>query len=446
MLTLRHSKFAAYMAALVVGLGLVQLAASVLFYQSIDRQTLRNDHARRIAELLVVSERLYLLAPAQTPETMSTSFLSASVSQNPRVVQGQLNGDLSEIASEIERWEPGLAGKALRLARVPNETGRDDLIGSIRLPDNRWLNFRSLDISSMWPVAARAIVLTIVSTTMLILAGLILLHRLARPLRSLANAADSIGDGKQIAIDERGPRDLRGLASAMNLMQSRIAGLLREQAQSFEAISHDLRTPLSRQKVVAELLEDSELSAMLVENVDEMEDLLASLQQFLRAQHLTAQAELIDLTSLVRAAIEPFGELVSLRHQDEVLVTTFVEPLRISLAVLLENALQYGRRAEIAFGRTEQGRWIILIEDDGPGLPEEHFQDVLDPFFRLDQARSRNTKGFGLGIPTAHRLMTRFHGGLSFGKSASGGLRVVVTVPTLSDHDAAIVSDRQQNH
>ena len=73
--------------------------------------------------------------------------------------------------------------------------------------------------------------------------------------------------------------------------------------------------------------------------------------------------------------------------------------------------------------------WIILIDDDGPGLSEEHFQDILDPFFRLDQARSRNTKGFGLGIPTAHRLMTRFNGGLSFGKSTLGGLRVIVTMP-----------------
>ncbi|GAA4772123.1 hypothetical protein GCM10023219_18960 [Stakelama sediminis] len=446
MLTLRHSKFAAYMAALVVGLGLIQLAASVLFYQSIDRQTLRNDHARRIAELLVVSERLYLLVPGQTPETMSTRFLNADVSEDPRVDHGQFNDDLSEITREIERWEPGLAGKALRLARVPNDTGRDDLVGSIRLPDNRWLNFRSRNISSMWPVAARAIVLTIVSTALLIFAGLTLLHRLARPLRSLANAADTIGEGRQIAIEERGPKDLRGLASAMNLMQSRIAGLLREQAQSFEAISHDLRTPLSRQKLVADLLEDPELSAMLVENVDEMEDLLASLQQFLRAQHLTAQAEPIDLTSFVRAAIIPLGEAVSLRHQDEVTVTTFVEPLRISLALLLENAQQYGRQVEIGFGQTEEGRWIILIDDDGPGLSEEHFQDILDPFFRLDQARSRNTKGFGLGIPTAHRLMTRFNGGLSFGKSALGGLRVIVTVPTPSNHDAAILSDRQLDH
>lgn len=418
------------MAALVVGLGVVQLAASVLFYQYIDRQTLRNDQARRIAELLVVSERLHGLAPERTSRTMSTRFLTAVVAPRPSVARPATHADLAAITREIEQWEPALAGKALRLARVANGKGEDDLIGSIRLPGNRWLNFRSLDSSSMWPVATRAIVLTVASTAVLILAGLFLLHRLARPLRHLSSAADAIGRGRRMAIAEKGPKDLRALAGGMNLMQSRIAALLKEQAQSFEAISHDLRTPLARQKVVAELLDDPELSTMLAANVDEMDDLLASLQQFLRAQHLTAHAETIDLATLVQASAERFGSAVTVPHRAQVVTTTFVEPLAIALSVLIENALQYGSTAQILFGSAGWGRVTISVDDDGPGLPEAHFEDVLDPFFRLDQARARNTRGFGLGIPTAHRLMTRFNGGLSFGRSPAGGLRATIIVPT----------------
>ena len=422
------------MAALVVGLGVVQLAASVLFYQYIDRQTLRNDHARRIAELLVVSERVHGLAPDRISQAMSTRFLTAVVAPGPSVARpdaGAADADLAAITREIEQWEPALAGKALRLARVANGNGEDDLIGSIRLSGNRWLNFRSLDNGAMWPVATRAIVLTVASTAVLILAGLFLLHRLALPLRHLSDAADAIGRGRRMAIAEKGPKDLRALAGAMNLMQSRIAALLKEQAQSFEAISHDLRTPLARQKVVAELLDDPELSAMLAANVDEMDDLLASLQQFLRAQHLPSHAETIDLTALVQAGVERFGPAVTVAaaHRGQVMVTTFVEPLAIALSVLIENGLQYGTTAQILFGSTGEGRVTISVDDDGPGLPEAHFEDVLDPFFRLDQARARNTRGFGLGIPTAHRLMTRFNGGLSFARSPAGGLRATITVP-----------------
>ncbi|MFD2579187.1 sensor histidine kinase [Novosphingobium colocasiae] len=222
---------------------------------------------------------------------------------------------------------------------------------------------------------------------------------------------------------------MRGLAKAMNMMQGRIAALLQEQAQSFEAISHDLRTPLARQKVLADLLDDQELASMLAANVDEMEALLASLQQFLRAQHLAAQPETVDLTELAEAIAGPFGSAVTVHRQPGFTTTTFVEPVAISLAVLIENALQYGHRADIRFARTQDGRATISVEDDGPGLSEDHFQAVLDPFFRLDQARARNTKGFGLGIPTAHRLMTRFQGDLSFARSSAGGLRATITAP-----------------
>ncbi len=427
--SLSHSKFAACIAALVVGLGMVQLTASLLFYQYIDRQTLRDDHARRIAELLVVGERVDVLAPSRVSPVMSTRFLAASVAKEPRVAHAGDDADLPAITREIERWEPALAGKALRLDRVRGGTGEDDLVGSIRLSDGRWLNFRSSDISSMWPVAWRAIILTIVSTTGLMLVGLLLLHRLALPLRDLANAANAIGEGQRIDIAEHGPKDLRGLARAMNMMQGRIAALLQEQAQSFEAISHDLRTPLARQKVLADLLDDQELASMLAANVDEMEALLASLQQFLRAQHLAAQPETIDLTELAEAIAGPFGSAVTVHRQPGFTTTTVVEPVAISLAVLIENALQYGHRADIRFARAQDGRATISVEDDGPGLSEDHFQAVLDPFFRLDQARARNTRGFGLGIPTAHRLMTRFQGDLSFARSSAGGLRATITAP-----------------
>ncbi|HKT85306.1 MAG TPA: HAMP domain-containing protein [Novosphingobium sp.] len=246
-------RFVVYIALLFLILGIAQLVASLLFYQAIDRQTLHDDHARRIAELLVVSERVHAMSPASISTLMSTGHLTVGIGSTPSVAAPARKGDLAAIAEKITQWEPSLANRTLHLATSDATGGRRDLIGSMRLADGSWLNFRSRDITSMWPVAFRAIALTFATTIASLGIGLAALHLLSKPLRRLAGAADAIGQGREVSIREGGPRDLRNLAHAMNVMQARIARLLKDQAMSFEAISHDLRTPLSRQKVAAEL-------------------------------------------------------------------------------------------------------------------------------------------------------------------------------------------------
>lgn len=424
------TRFTAMVAMLFVLLGALQLAASLFFYHAIDRQALRDDHARRIAELLVVSDRLYAVDPGGTPAAMSTRYLSAGVGDRPVRGQPDPDGAPDEIARKIVSWEPSLAGRELRLSIDPAGHGRHDLVGSIRLKDRRWLNFRSRDVAPPWPVASRAVAITLASGAAGLLVGLLVLHVLGLPLRRLAAAAGAIGHGRTVEIREQGTRDLRDLAHAMNAMQARIGRLLRDQAKSFEAISHDLRTPLARQKLAADLVEDAELGAILRQSVGEMESLLASLQQFLRAQHLMADPETVDLAELARGVAAPWAERARLVTPGPVMVTTVVEPLRLALAALIENAVQFGTRATIeVHGPSHIAPAAIIVEDEGPGLDPAYFEDVLDPFFRLDEARARDTSGFGLGIPTAHRLMARFDGRLSFARGAGGGLLARIDVP-----------------
>ncbi|HKT85307.1 MAG TPA: HAMP domain-containing sensor histidine kinase [Novosphingobium sp.] len=168
----------------------------------------------------------------------------------------------------------------------------------------------------------------------------------------------------------------------------------------------------------------------MLSSVNEMEDLLASLQKFLRAQHMSAIVETLDLASFVREVLSGFGPDVSVRAPGGPAVRTYPEPLALALSALVENAVQFGGRAAVTIEGREN-EWTISIEDEGPGIPPEHFEAILDPFFRLDEARQRNTKGFGLGIPTAHRLMMRFNGGLFFGVSKAGGLVARVKVPVV---------------
>ncbi|WP_188770535.1 sensor histidine kinase [Novosphingobium endophyticum] len=416
------------MAIIFLVLGSVQLAASLIFYQSIDRQTLREDHARRVAELLVVSDRVHALTPARTSPIMSTRHLTAEVASRPSVRTLPTDDTLKGIASKIVEWEPSLSNRSLRLAAATTPAGEKDLIGSIRLTDGNWLNFRSEDFTSMWPVALRATALTFATAVACLTVGLVVLHLMAQPLRRIADAAEAIGQGRYVSINERGSRDLRELAHAMNVMQERIARLLQDQAKTFEAISHDLRTPLSRQKVAAELIDDEELAGMILASVDEMEALLASLQKFLRAQHLSASPEKVELVPFLRDVVAEFGEKVEFAAGSEPAVRTFREPLALAVLALVENAIQFGDKARLSLQRNDGG-WEIAVEDDGPGIPPDYFDAILDPFFRMDEARQRDTKGFGLGIPTAHRLMMRFNGGLSFARSAAGGLIARLSVP-----------------
>nr|WP_237437962.1 HAMP domain-containing sensor histidine kinase [Altericroceibacterium endophyticum] len=400
----------------------------MIFYQIIDRQTLRDDHARRVAELLIVGERMHALAPANTAKNMTTRHLLVEISGAPSITKPKSNPMLADIADRIVAWEPSLAGKPLILSTTAQRGQTRNLAGSLQLDDGMWLNFQSRDISTMWPVAWRAMVLTLLLTAAFLCIGLVALYLMGKPLRRLTDAAETIGQGRQVTISESGPKDLRDLAHSMNVMQERIDRLLRDQASAFEAIGHDLRTPLARQKMAAEMVRDEELRGMLEHSADEMIELLDSLAIYLRSQHLTAAPETVDLACFITDECAAYGDAVSVTAPNAVSVKTFREPLALALGALVENAVQYAGSAAIAL-RQEAGDWVIEIADSGPGMAEEYFQPVLEPFFRLDEARQRNTKGFGLGIPTAHRLMMRFNGALSFSSPEGRGLTVRITVP-----------------
>lgn len=413
---------------LLVGVAAVQFLASILFYDAIDRQTIRGDHARRVAELLVVSDRLYQRDPSWTAQTMTTRHLETRVSPQPNIAHPGSNTDATEIARQIVEWEPSLADRKLFLDAAEKPGGRRDLVGSMQLADGQWLNFRSPDISSGWPVAFRATMMTLLITLLSIIIAILGLQRLTRPLRRLSEAVDAFAQGQALTIEEGGPADLRELARSFNSMQARISGLESDQAKSWEAISHDLRTPLSRLQMASGFVEENDIARIVSSSAGEMEALLNSLQSFLRAQHLASEAEEIDLEALIRTLPAFDAASITFEAPQFAVVTSYREPLMLALNPLIENALQYGEGAEIDL-RCAESDWEITISDTGPGLPEDCFTKVLDPFFRVDEARARNTPGFGLGIPTAHRLLERFGGSLHFANREGGGLTVKVKVP-----------------
>jgi two-component system osmolarity sensor histidine kinase EnvZ len=414
LLSFRRPRMLGYATLLIVCLAAVQLISSILFFGIIDRDTIHEDHARRVAELLVAGDRIHQLYGPDAVQLMRAKHLNVGISASPMFPRRALNSGITSLKDRIVAWEPSLASRDFALGIHRNENGQADLVGSMQLHDGHWLNFRSDDVSSSWPIALRGMAVTAAIAILCILLGLYLLRRLGKPLEELVQAVASRSGDATAVFPEQGASDVRALARSVNDMQSRITTLVSSQAQTFEAISHDLRTPLSRLKVAADFVAEGDIAQVVRSSTDEMEDLLLSLQRFLRAQHMASEPETLDLAIELQSIVSTFSDRVTVRTASaEADAFTYREPLHLILQPLIENAVQYGKRAEVDLARSAAG-WVITITDDGPGIPAAYHARILDPFFRLDEARARNTRGFGLGIPTAAQILQRFGGALSF--------------------------------
>ena len=415
-------------ALLIVGIALLQFAATIFLYERISRDSVREDHARRVAELLEVSERLHEAGELDLARIMSTQHLDVWLTPRPAVDGRPADSGVRQIAALVKGWEPNLAQSPLFM-EVERRGARDHLIGSMRLSNGPWLNFRSTDLSSPWPIVAWASLITLVLTALCVLFATLALWQLGGPLRRLTQATNRIGEGSRVVIEEQGSTDLRNLSRAFNTMQERIARMLADQAKAFVAISHDLRTPLSRLKLSADFIEPNDMRELVHSNVAEMTAMIGSLQSFLEVEEEEDLPQEVELADIVREAGSAWGDRVRIQPQVEgATATTFPNVLRLALEPLIENAVQYGEVADVTIGRDRAGP-VITIRDQGPGLADEHLPALIEPFFRGDLARARNTPGFGLGIPRAHRLLQRFGGALSFSRGAGGGLEVAVRPP-----------------
>lgn len=414
----------------VAAILLLQLAVSLFFYARIDREALNEDHARRVAELLVVGRRVHAdgAAGRDAGRIMTTRYLDAAVVERaPRPTAGA-DTEAVGIRDAIVRWEPELARAELSLWRERNGAGGHDLAGAVRLDDGRWLSFRSRDFARGWPMALRVALMTVLFAGFGLAFAAFVLSQLGRPLRALAAAARAFGHGPHAPVSVEGSAELRDVGRAFNEMQDRISGLIEDQARSMEAISHDLRTPLSRLRLAADYIEPQDIRGLVAGDVDELDQMLSSLSAWLRAQHEGSVAEEVDLAEIARTAAACFGAEASYRGPARLPFVTHRRPLEEALKRLVDNAVRFGGGAEVTLdAATPAPR--ILVRDRGPGMAPEDLAQIYEPFFRADAARARDTTGFGLGVPTAARLLTRFGGGLQIANASDQGLLATVTPP-----------------
>ncbi|MBZ9556731.1 MULTISPECIES: ATP-binding protein [unclassified Modicisalibacter] len=249
---------------------------------------------------------------------------------------------------------------------------------------------------------------------------------LTRPLSVLARAARRLGDDLESPpLAERGPRELRDTAIAFNRMSERIRHQVDERERLFSAISHDLKTPITRLRLRAEMLDDVDQREAFVRALDEMDQLVKGALASVKGLDLHEQAVTVDVDALLEDLVAELAVYDTPLRRDGRAGEIVAKPLALKrcLANLIENAIFYGQRVEIAC-RRHANQLVVTICDDGPGIPEAQRERVFQPFVRLEPSRSRHTGGSGLGLAIA-RHIARAHGGdIQLGAAPGGGLAV----------------------
>lgn len=268
----------------------------------------------------------------------------------------------------------------------------------------------------------------------LILAPLLMVARLiARPLRDLTRSAERFARiGAADPVEERGPSDVRQLTTAFNAMRARLLAMLNEKDRMLGAIGHDLRTPLASLRVRAESVEDEGERARMNETIVEMNRMLEDILSLARAGRSTELVQKVDLAALADAVVEDFvelGQTVSFADSPRIVASVKPQHMKRALRNLIENALKYGERADVVLVRQDHGGLRIDVLDKGPGMPEERMEEMMEPFTRMEQSRSRDTGGAGLGLALVRAIMGEHGGELKLANRPEGGLRASLVLP-----------------
>ena len=299
--------------------------------------------------------------------------------------------------------------------------------------------FASPRIREIRPPTYATLIFSVVGLTMLLLLYLAV-RWLFRPIKWMQEGTARIGHGE---LDYRIPvkrRDELGdLTQDINRMADDVEGMLEAKRQLMLAISHELRSPLTRAKVALELLDDETVRQNVLEDIDEMERLIADLleSEALNMRHAILRREPTDLGELVQTVVDSdFAEQrsrIGLLLPDESLEGQLdVTRVRLLVRNLVENALRYSPPGDekVQIGASRSGDHVELcVRDHGDGIPAEHLERVTEPFYRADPARSRATGGIGLGLYLC-RLIAEAHGGsLQIDSQPGCGTVVTVTLP-----------------
>lgn len=413
----------------------VDFAANTLLFERASQFAVREDDAARVAEHLVIAsraiERTSPAERAQAAKVFSTGRFSISWQAGGSRPAGAV--PLGAMRQQMVDLSPDLARSDLQLYLQPM-SGPDAIHGSMLLTDRSVLNFRTRT-SEAWTLNAGRVASLMLPTLLLVTLAWVLFRATLAPLRTLVRASRMVGAGPPDPLEEAGTSEVRELIHAFNEMQQRIHESMTNRTQSMLAIGHDLRTPLSRMQLRLENLEiDEETRADMARDLGEMRHMLESLQAFVDSGGSRIPAERIDLAVMTQTLVDTAADDgcdATYHGLESVEIMARPVSLRRALSNLIENAIHYAGSVNVTI-RRDGDHAEVVVEDDGPGIPEDRLTDVFQPFVRLDTARSRDTPGMGLGLAIVRRAVLLDEGVLHLRNKPEGGLAITLRFPIAS--------------
>ncbi len=312
------------------------------------------------------------------------------------------------------------------------------LVAQMQMRDGDWLYLASLLLPDPYIAEGLDLFTTDQLLFMLILLAVLMISSwfivrwLTLPMRQLSDAALALGrDIDQKPLAEQGTEEVRMMARAFNIMQRRILTFINDRDLLFSAISHDLKTPITRLRLRAELLDDDQARVDLNRDLNELEHLVKGSLELARSTDFHEHARSVDLADMleaIREEVAVLGRTVTLDIERPFNAVVKPSAMKRCLSNLIHNAVFYGDQAWVTVIR-EQDDIVIHIIDNGPGVPESELEHIFDPFVRLESSRSRNTGGTGLGMTIAQNIVHSHGGDIQIGNQMGRGLHVTLRIP-----------------
>ena len=445
---------------LVIGLVVAQVLSTAIVFQDRQRLQLQTRVARaaqRAADLVRALESLEVTSRAKVINSYSSGRFAVTQltggerplepdpdlideSQNLADLLRQALGSGRSVTASLEyvagnfRDEPGRTA-TWRDSQFGDWFARPDLAAVVRigLDHGEFIAIRQLFQGEQKQLLYRMLAELAIRSTIIIALLLLVVRWATRPLSRLADAAEKLGENiNRPPLDEVGPAEVTRAARAFNRMQGRLVAFLRERAQALAAMSHDLKTPITRLRLRTELLDDPTLRAKFEKDLIEMEAMVQSTLDFMRDIGHEEKIQPIDVVALLESLEVDFADMGHHVHIAGHVTSPILgkaQALKRCFQNLINNAVNYGQRARIT-AQQVAGKLRIQVEDDGPGIPEAELERVFEPFYRVESSRNRSSGGTGLGLTIARGIIQDHGGTITCRNQPSGGLMVEVTLPS----------------
>jgi signal transduction histidine kinase len=422
---------------LILGIATVQIVGLQTYRASLSAD-LSDATERRLADRLLTIKRTLTGLPEELREDaahdLSSGAIEAHWSPDERAVEADgTNALWVDLQARLIELAPELAEGGLIVGAQGGESPDPHVaLISMRLVDGTWLNVSLLSWTPRIPGAPQTVMVAWMIAAVALATAVLLVRWISRPLGRFAEAANGFyTTGRVAAVPETGPYEVAVLARAFNDLQDRLARSIEDRTQALAAVSHDLKTPITRLRLRAEEIDSDPLARSIAHDLDEMERMIDQTLSYLRGDRSDEPMRPVDLVAILETVTDDLsdqGGVVTLQGPRAAVISGRRLGLKRAFANLVGNAVKYGGTARVSVAENA-AQVTVTIDDDGEGIAPADRERVRLPFVRLESSRNSTTGGFGLGLTIAGAVIDGHGGTLDLDSAPSGGLRVSVTLP-----------------